>query len=176
MRQTVTMPGGVQAGSLGELEINTCAVLGRFVVSDSFCDPVAPLSVEFSRHEYWSGLPFPPPGYLPDPGIEPESPALQADSFLNEPQESPRNKHKGMELIFICLPFICTHTLPPDPLLNSSPFQLTSTFWCRFPSSLTPFGKRNGRFLLVDRELRLISERLSHHEGENTPSVSHANH
>ena len=74
MRQTVTMPGGVQAGSLGELEINTCAVLGRFVVSDSFCDPVAPLSVEFSRHEYWSGLPFPPPGYLPDPGIEPGSP------------------------------------------------------------------------------------------------------
>ena len=37
-----------------------------------------PLSVEFLRQEYWSGLPLPPPGDLPDPGIEPLSPALQA--------------------------------------------------------------------------------------------------
>ena len=36
----------------------------------------APLSIGFSRQEYWSGLPFPPPGNLPDPGIEPASPAL----------------------------------------------------------------------------------------------------
>ena len=36
----------------------------------------APLSMEFSRQEYWSGLPFPSPGHLPDPGIEPRSPAL----------------------------------------------------------------------------------------------------
>ena len=76
------------------------------------------------------GLPFPPPGDLPDPGIKPESPALQADSLLNEPQESPRNKHKDTDLILIYLPFICTHTLPPDPLLNSSPVKLTSTFLC----------------------------------------------
>ena len=41
----------------------------------------APLSMEFSRQEYWSGLPFPSPGDLPDPGIEPGSPALQADSL-----------------------------------------------------------------------------------------------
>ena len=45
----------------------------------------APLSMEFSRQEYWSGLPFPSPGDLPDPGIEPRSPALQADSLPNEP-------------------------------------------------------------------------------------------
>ena len=44
----------------------------------------APLSMEFSRQEYWSGLPFPPPGDLPDPGIESGSPALQADSLLSE--------------------------------------------------------------------------------------------
>ena len=43
-----------------------------------------PLSIGFSRQEYWSGLPFPSPGNLPDPGIEPGSPALQADSFLTE--------------------------------------------------------------------------------------------
>ena len=44
----------------------------------------APLSMEFSRQEYWSGLPFPSPGYLPDAGIKPGSPALQADSLPNE--------------------------------------------------------------------------------------------
>ena len=41
----------------------------------------APLSVGFSRQEYWSGLPFPSPGDLPNPGIEPRSPALQADAL-----------------------------------------------------------------------------------------------
>ena len=46
----------------------------------------APLSMGFSKQEYWSGLPFPSPGDLPDPGIEPGSPALQADSLLSEPQ------------------------------------------------------------------------------------------
>ena len=40
-----------------------------------------PPSTEFSRQKYWSGLPFPSPGDLPDPGIEPGSPALQADDF-----------------------------------------------------------------------------------------------
>ena len=40
----------------------------------------APLSMGFSRQEDWSGLPCPPPGDLPDPGIEPRSPALQVDS------------------------------------------------------------------------------------------------
>ena len=45
----------------------------------------APLSMEFSRQEYWSGLPFPSPGYLPNPGIEPGSPALQADVLPSEP-------------------------------------------------------------------------------------------
>ena len=44
----------------------------------------APLSMGFSRQEYWNGLPFPPPGDLPDPGIEPGSPALQADSLPAE--------------------------------------------------------------------------------------------
>ena len=45
----------------------------------------ASLSVEFSRQEYWSGLPFPSPGNLPDPGIKPRPLALQADSLLSEP-------------------------------------------------------------------------------------------
>ena len=44
----------------------------------------SPPSMEFSRQEYGSGLPFPSPGDLPDPGIEPGSPALQADALLSE--------------------------------------------------------------------------------------------
>ena len=58
-------------------------------MSNSFVTPQtiahqAPLSMEFSRQECWSGLPFPSPEDLPDPGIEPRSPALQADSLLSE--------------------------------------------------------------------------------------------
>ena len=55
----------------------------------------APLSMEFSRKEYWSGLPFPPPGDLPDLGIEPSSPALAGRFFTTEPPGKL---------------FICTHT------------------------------------------------------------------
>ena len=49
----------------------------------------ATLSVEFSREEYWSGLPFPSPGNLPDSGIEPRSLTLQADSLPSEPLGKP---------------------------------------------------------------------------------------
>ena len=64
----------------------------RSVVSDSFATPwtvahQAPLSMGFSRQEYWRGLPFSSPGDLPDPGIKPRSPALQADTLPSEPPE-----------------------------------------------------------------------------------------
>ena len=58
------------------------------------CDPMvcslsacnqAPLTMGFSRQEYWNGLPFPSAGDLPDPGIKPRSPTLQADSLQSEP-------------------------------------------------------------------------------------------
>ena len=55
----------------------------------------APLSMGFSRQEYYSGLPCPPPGDLPNPGIKPESlatPALQVDSLLAEPLEKPQEE------------------------------------------------------------------------------------
>ena len=51
----------------------------------------APLSMGFSRQEYWSGLPFPSPGDLPNPWIEPMSPALQADSLPSKPPGKPNN-------------------------------------------------------------------------------------
>ena len=49
-----------------------------------------PLPMGFSRQEYWSGLPFPSPGDLPNPGIEPRSPALQADALPSEPPGRPK--------------------------------------------------------------------------------------
>ena len=63
----------------------------------------APQSMEFSRQEYWSGLPFPSPGPLPDPGIKSGSPALQAGALPSEPPGKPNTKkrcpfhHRGLE-------------------------------------------------------------------------------
>ena len=54
----------------------------------------APLSMRFSRQEYWSGFPFPSPGNLPNPWIEPAFPALQADSLLSEPPGKPQVQAK----------------------------------------------------------------------------------
>ena len=51
----------------------------------------APPFMGFSRQECWSGLPFPSPGDLPDPGIEPGSPTLQADTLQSEPPGKPFN-------------------------------------------------------------------------------------
>ena len=51
--------------------------------------------MEFSRPEYWSGSPFPSPGDLPNPGIEPKSPALQVDSSPAEPPGKPKNTRMG---------------------------------------------------------------------------------
>ena len=63
------------------------------VVSDSAA-PRASLSMEFSRQEHWSGLPFPSPEGLPNPGVEPRSPALQEDSLLSEPPVKPHHSRK----------------------------------------------------------------------------------
>ena len=61
----------------------------------------APLSMGFSRREYWSGLPFPSPGDLPDPGIEPRSPALQADALTSEPPGKPKYIIRTQQLVSI---------------------------------------------------------------------------
>ena len=57
-----------------ENESESCSVVS------TFCNPMQ--SIEFSRSEYWSGEPFPSPGDLPNPGIQPRSPALKVDSDL----------------------------------------------------------------------------------------------
>ena len=69
-------------------------LLSHSVASHSFSTPwtvarQAPLSLGFPRQEYWSGLPFPPPGDLPDPGIEPMPPALAGEFFTTQPPGKP---------------------------------------------------------------------------------------
>ena len=73
-----------------------------------------PLSMKFSRisQEYWSGLPFFPPQDLPNPGIKPRSPALQADSLLSEPPGKPNLICTSLilndaEHFAICLKIMC---------------------------------------------------------------------
>ena len=69
----------------------SCSDMSDSLQPHELCNPMncvahqALLSMEFSRQEYWCGLTFPSPGELPDSGIEPGSPTLQADSLLFEP-------------------------------------------------------------------------------------------
>ena len=79
----------------------------------------APLSREFSRQEYWSGLPFPSPVDLPNPGIKPKSPISQADSFLREPPGKP-SQFSDIIKIQLLLGRKLRHTIPyPRPLFAS---------------------------------------------------------
>ena len=77
------------------MEVCQVKPLGCQVMSISFVTRWAvahqgPLSISFSRQEYWSGSPFPPPGDLHNPGIKPGSPTLQVDSLPSEPQGKPK--------------------------------------------------------------------------------------
>ena len=79
-------------------------------MSDSFATQwtvalQAPLPMRFPGQEYWSGLLFPSPGDLPDPGIKPGSPALQADALLSEPPGKPLRTHI-QEHMYTCGGFI----------------------------------------------------------------------
>ena len=93
-------------------------MLGRFSHVQLFATPwtvphQAPLSMQFSRQEYWSRLPFPSPGDFPDPGVSPmspASPALQADSLLLS--------HQGNPVKVVQVKWI-THTAPPSPFVCS---------------------------------------------------------
>ena len=85
----------------------------------------APQSMEFSRQEYWSGLPFPSPGSLPDPGIEPGSPALQADALLSEPPGKRMLNDTPMGAMTVLRLSIYSQKVGSDPV----------------PGTLSPFSK-----------------------------------
>ena len=70
----------------GSLVAKTCLTL----VTPCTVARQAPLSLGFPRQEYWCGLPFPSPGNLPDPQIEPGPPALQVDSVTTKPPGKPK--------------------------------------------------------------------------------------
>ena len=72
-----------------------------------FCNLQPPLSMGFSRQEYWSELPFPSPGDLPDSGIEPRFPALQVDSLLSEPPRKPKIHYTGFQKGLKDIKYIC---------------------------------------------------------------------
>ena len=84
VRLTVAFPGRQKAMQVLRACMHACLVAS--VVSDSVIlwtvALQAPLSMRVFRQEYWSGLPFPPPGHLPDSGIKLTSPTLQADFCL----------------------------------------------------------------------------------------------
>ena len=121
------------------------------VVSSSFIAPwnvahQAPLSMEFPRQEHWSGLPFPPPRYLHDPGVEPTSLTLTGRFFTTEPPE--KSQPTEASLIFqspgsMLLPYSSPHTaspLPGTPILVPSavgiiPKWLVAPFSAFLPSS-----------------------------------------
>ena len=69
--------------SYEKVQVKSLSHVRLFVIPGMVANQT-PLSREFSRQEYWNGLPFPSPGDLPCPGIEPSSPALQADALLSE--------------------------------------------------------------------------------------------
>ena len=102
--------------------LESCAVCNACLVAQSCLTLVtsqavvrqASLSMGFSRQEYWSGLPFPSPGELPNPGIKPRSPALQADSLPTELQGKPHRKLQFSSVAQSC-PTLC------DPMNCSTP-------------------------------------------------------
>ena len=83
----------------------------------------APLSMEFSRQEYWSGLPFPSPEDLPNPGIEPRSPALLADSLLSEPPGKLRGYFKKQNSCF------CRRNTILTPQNTTAPLKVHTAVW-----------------------------------------------
>ena len=103
----------------------------------------APLSMEFSRQEYWSGLPFPSPGDLPDPGIEPGSPALHAGALPSEPPGKPPPR---------MVPLFFNHPEPLNPIFPAQTMPLP-----------TPISKLTQETLAKQLSFQLTSAHIHLH-------------
>ena len=106
----------------------------------------APPSMGFSRQEYWGGLPFPSPGDLPNPGIEPGSPALQTDTLLSEPPGKPNqfSSVQSLSRVWCLWSHESQHARPPclSPTPGVHPDSRPSSQWCHpdSSSSVVPFS------------------------------------
>ena len=112
--------------------------LGLFVTPWTVADQTLP-SVGFSRQEYWSGLPFPSPGDLPDPGTEPGPPALQADTLPSKPP--------GKNLLYSWVLLQKNFTRTPTHLnVHISPWK---TYVVKPKSYESPWNYRHIKFYLI---------------------------
>ena len=89
--------------------------------------------MEFSRQEYWSGLPFPSPGDLPNPGIEPGSPVLQADALPSEPPGKSIRIYSNARFSYLM------YHRQPDPLREDTAFESESEVAQSCPTIATPW-------------------------------------
>ena len=102
----------------------------------------APLSTGFSRQEYWSGLPRPPPGGLPKPGIEPVSPMLQADSLPLSHQGSPHTMQilKVGNSLNVIITLIEPHSYLEKEMATHSSILAWRIPWTEEPGGLLSIG------------------------------------
>ena len=120
-----------------------CVCVSCSVMSDSVASQ-APLTMGFSKQEYWSGLSFPTPEDLPYPGIEPWSPALQADSLPFELQGSPNNDiihhYNTIQSIFHCpVPLFSGYlplSSPQSTITTITDLFVVSTKFCLFQNDM----------------------------------------
>ena len=85
------------------------------------CSPAGSSVHRILRQEYWSGLPFPPSRDLPDPGIKPRSPALQADALLSEPPGKPDYNPDVSQGSTAISSVVCLTTVFPPPVCSLHP-------------------------------------------------------
>ena len=75
-----------------------CYIVTKSCQTQGLAAHLAPLSMGFPRQEHWSGLPFPSPGDLPDPGAEPMTPALAGRFFITKPPGKPKDAINKMQI------------------------------------------------------------------------------
>ena len=122
----------------------------------------APLSTGFSRQEYWTGLPCPPPGDLPNPGIESRSPALQADSLLPEPAGKPEKTSLAVNTVIAWILPTGKREEPASPQSNGFRFE---NEYCKSLMSGLPAQRRWIRITLksdLESSSKFPDFRVSH--------------
>ena len=102
----------------------------------------APPSMRFSRQEHWSGLPFPSPGDLPYPGIEPWSPTLQADTLTSQPPGKPNKVHLVKAMVFPVVMYGCeSWTIKNSEHQRNDAFEM----WCWRRLLRVPWNARRSK-------------------------------